>query len=30
MENIALWKLDMFPSSGEEEDTYSIGSLRKN
>jgi hypothetical protein len=33
LENTSFWKLDLFPSSGEEgggEDTYSVGSLRKS
>jgi hypothetical protein len=27
--NMTFWKLDLFPSSGEEEDSYSVVSLRK-
>jgi hypothetical protein len=29
-ENTIFWKLDLFPSSAEVEDTYSVGSLRKS
>jgi hypothetical protein len=28
-ENTTFRKLNLFPSSGEEEETYSVGSLRK-
>jgi hypothetical protein len=30
VENATLWKLDLFPSSGEGGDTYSVGSPRKS
>jgi hypothetical protein len=30
LENTIFWKLDLFPSSGEWADTYSVGSLRKS
>jgi hypothetical protein len=30
LENTTFRKLDLFPSSGEEEDTYSVGALIKS
>jgi hypothetical protein len=30
VENATFRKLDLFPSSGEERNAYSVGSLRKN